>query len=531
MGGDQSGQRFQPYQGALGAQGGGGGSLSPQIQGQSDPLGQQLSQALGIARGSTNLLSAGNRFLDSSALGYFTGGAGAGLSAAQTGLDFSQGRYLPATANLFRTAGQGAQFANQIDPTLAGGGLGSAGGALGGLAGLAGIGYDLSQGRYGSLVNLPNSLAPVASYAGSALAPSGVAATSAEFGGALGAGSTEGASALSSLAPLLSTAGPIIGGVGAVAGLGLGLYSALNALHNAQEDPRQYASAGGTGLGAGVGALVGSAAGPYGALVGAGAGAGLGTTIGNIIAKNLPKTHYMAQQSHWGEVATDAVNNYQFGIQKAASNGGIGGIQAALSQGQADNHVKAYYTIPDGIASAIGIRPTSEFSDMKPDQFLNLVKAYRDFGDDASQWVKSQGDVGRLEQGTAVQVQKATGDIARTTLKTIGDQLGPYLDQLPPVAPDLLAQTWAQRWTETGPPPELAQYAQQHPGYAAVLQQASVLGPQLVQQRAEQEATRMRGLNNQYAMLYGSQDLQPQTPEAWNLYQQIHGTPWAAQAA
>jgi hypothetical protein len=241
-------------------------------------------------------------------------------------------------------------------------------------------------------------------------------------------------------AGLLGTAGEVVGGAGALASIGLTLSDAFKAIHNAEEDPRQYATAGGAGVGLGAGALLGTAVLPgYGTLVGAGVGGAAGDAIGQAIARNLPPTHYMALRQHWGEVAADAVNAYGFGIQKAASNGGLPEIQQAMSQRYADGHVAASLALPDYVAAAIGAPTTASFDTLTTPQFLMLLKAASQTDpSEYERWVTASGDVEFLEQGRAQGVADATRGTAVATMGALIQTFQPILDQMAPVAPDAI---------------------------------------------------------------------------------------------
>jgi hypothetical protein len=324
------------------------------------------------------------------------------------------------------------------------------GGPTGGLLDLAGAGLStaslaaliaqlVESGKIspGQAVGLLQSTGGTASGLAATLGPAKAGEAGTLLSGTLG----------SEAAGLLGTAGSVIGGAGAVGSVALSLKNEFDALRAARDDPRMYASAGGSELGLAAGGIIGSIISPgYGTLIGLGAGGAAGTAIGNAIAKNLPQTHYMAQREHWGEVATDAVNAYGFGIQKAAQNGGLPEIQAALGQGYADGHVRAFLGLPDFVAAAIGIPSTVGFEQLTTPQFLTVLKAASQTDPaEWQRWITAQGDVQFLDQGRAQGVSDATRDTAAATVSALIEAYRPVLDQMPAVAPEAIeaSRAWA----------------------------------------------------------------------------------------
>ncbi len=111
-----------------------------------------------------------------------------------------------------------------------------------------------------------------------------------------------------------------------------------------------------------------------------------------------------------------------------------------MSQKYADGNIHAYLSLSDSLAGALGVSKDVEFSDLNPQQFIQLVKAYDErmqaFGEDeANQMVKGVGQVTYLEQARAEQFAQAVKSTATVTLKALTQELRPLLDQMPSVDP------------------------------------------------------------------------------------------------
>jgi len=322
-----------------------------------------------------------------------TGGQGAaGLNTLLSGLgayqSFQRGQAFPGVMQSIGAAGSGARML----------GAGQTAGGIGGIGSLAGLGYDLSQGRFGS-----QTLAQGISGAGQIAGGLGYNALAGTLGSAAG-----GASALGTLA---SSIHGLAGGDDRSLGRGIG-------------------GIGGVAAGAAIGSVVPG----IGTLIGAGLGGVLGSSLGGLFGQKVP--HYEAVRAHAAGVGKEGAGRYAQGISQAASSGNIGAVQKALGQSFADSHIRADFNLPPDMAKALGTSPNVDIANLSPEKFGQFLKAWKDHRELADDWVQGSGDVPYLKQADAQNLAAQSKGMAEKTLDALVQQYGPELDKIDsPIAP------------------------------------------------------------------------------------------------
>jgi hypothetical protein len=241
----------------------------------------------------------------------------------------------------------------------------------------------------------------------------------------------------------LSAAGAGLSGIGATMGIGMNLGNMINGFMSGDDRALGPAvgTAAGMGLGAGAGAIVGTVVFPVvgtvlGALIGAGIGGAAGGALGGLFGQNLP--HYYAVREHAGGVAGDAATKYADAVIQAGNTGDILQVQRALGQGFADGRVRVDLNLPKDVAAALGVPTNVKMSQLNPEQFLTLLKAYSEREGFNANWFVGSGDVPYLsgdEHGGASQVAGQVANIARGTFDVMTQFYANELAQTPSVAP------------------------------------------------------------------------------------------------
>lgn len=300
------------------------------------------------------------------------------------------------------------------------------GGTAGGLLGLAGLGYGLSQGQ-----GDPSMIGSALSAGGQALSGLGSIGASQAASGSTGA--------LASASPALSAAGSTIGlvgaGVGATWAAGQSVHSLASALDSG--DDRQLGSGIGSVTGLAAGLVIGTMIAPgIGTLIGAGLGAAAGGALGGLFGQNKPS--YIAVREHARDVGNLESLEYRTMLEQALNSGDVNQVQSALSQAQGNNRVRIDLDLPSDVAAAVGVPEKLSNEDigrMAPDQFLRLLKAWRERQGVTQGWLVGSGDIPNLPGAQAEALAKRTSAMGAKTLDIVSEGLGAQLDAMPPVAP------------------------------------------------------------------------------------------------
>jgi len=178
--------------------------------------------------------------------------------------------------------------------------------------------------------------------------------------------------------------------------------------------------------------------------------------LSSLITQNMPLQPDLKHRQGAMEVSTDAVNNYQWGLQKAFSNGDLSQIQQLLGQGTGGIS-GAGLKLPDDVAKAIGIPSDSDIQSLTPEQFVKVLKAYSEqqpagAGDG---WFTATANEPYLGGSALLATTNAIRSTAFQAFNSLVQSLAPQLAQMPPVAPP--SPEAMQSWSRYGEEKQAAQ--------------------------------------------------------------------------